>query len=249
MSAGTVTLTGHGGDEIAGYLARPADPGEYPGVVVIHHNPGYDEASKEITRRFAANGYLALCPNLHHREAQTLPPGATAGEASEVMKAQGGVPDERCVGDAEGAVSYLRSSGSSNGKVGVIGFCSGGRQAYMIGTKVDVDAVVACYPGNTVMAPEALTERMPVAPIDMTPQMRAPVLVLFGAEDKNPGPEAQQRIVEELEKHGKQYDVQVFEDAGHGFFAVDRPSYRPAAAVAGWERVLDWFGRHLSTRA
>lgn len=245
MKAETVMLTGHDGGEINGYFARPLAPGEYPGVVVIHHNPGYDAATKEITRRFAANGYIALCPNLHYREA----PGGNPDDASAIMRANGGVPDERCVGDAAGAAAYLRDSGVSNGKVGVIGFCSGGRQAYLIGAKVNVEAIVSCYGGNIVAGPDALTERMPVAPIDMTADLRAPLLGLYGADDKNPGPEAVERIKAELDKHGKEHEVIVFQDAGHGFFATDRPSYRPAAAVAGWQHVMRWFGKHLATKS
>ena len=242
MLAQTVTLTGCDGDEITGYLARPLEPGDYPGVVVIHHNPGYDDATKEITRRFAAHGYAAVCPNLHHREA----PGSSPDDASAIVRAQGGVPDDRCVGDVAGAAAYLRDSGFSNGKVGVIGFCSGGRQAYLVGARVDVDAIVSCYGGNIVADSDALTERMPVAPIDLTADLRAPLLGLFGVEDKNPGPEAVARISAELEAHGKEHEIVVFEDAGHGFFATDRPSYRPAAAVEGWRHVLRWFGQHLS---
>src|SRR5205807_339886 len=101
-----------------------AGAGPYPGVVVIHHMPGWDEATKEITRRFAAHGHLAICPNLHDREAQ----GAGPDDAAAAVRARGGVPDERFLGDAAGAVRHLRSMPSSNGKVGVIGYCSGGRQ-------------------------------------------------------------------------------------------------------------------------
>src|SRR5271166_3777853 len=127
LRAETVRLTGHGGDEIEGYLAQPLDEGTYGGVVVIHHMPGYDEGTKEITRKFAAHGYLALCPNLYSREA----PGASPDDAAAAARAQGGVPDSRLVGDVAGAAAYLREMSLSNGKVGVIGYCSGGRQAFL----------------------------------------------------------------------------------------------------------------------
>jgi carboxymethylenebutenolidase len=241
--AETVSIRGHGGDQISAYLARPLGPGPYPAVVVIHHRPGYDEATKEITRRFATHGYLALCPNLHHREG----PDASPDDAAAVIRAEGGVPDDRCVGDIDGALAYLRALPNSNGRVGVIGYCSGGRQAYLVGARLDVDAVVACYGGNIVVASEAdLTPRMPVAPIDLTPDLRAPVLALFGAQDKNPGPDAMKRIAAELERHQKVHEIKVFDDAGHGFFAADRDSYRPKAATAGWQAVRDWFGTYLT---
>ena len=95
MRAETVQITGHGQDAIEAYLALPLDPAPTGGVVVIHHMPGYDEQTKEITRRFAAHGYLAICPNLYSREA----PGASPDDAAAAARARGGVPDERLVGD------------------------------------------------------------------------------------------------------------------------------------------------------
>lgn len=116
MLAESVRITGHAGDEIAAYLARPLGPGPYPGVVVIHHMPGWDDATKEITRRFASRGYAAICPHLHYREGSDASPD----DAAAAVRAAGGVPDDRFLGDAEGAIRHLRSLPSSNGKVGVI---------------------------------------------------------------------------------------------------------------------------------
>src|SRR3954462_7663065 len=116
MMAETIRLRGHGGDEITGYLARPLGPGPFPGVVVIHHMPGYDAATKEIVRTFAVHGFDAVCPNLHYREA----PGASPDDAAATVRAQGGVPDDRLVGDVDGAATYLRSLEHANGRVGVI---------------------------------------------------------------------------------------------------------------------------------
>jgi carboxymethylenebutenolidase len=99
MIAETIYFQGHGGDQIEGYLARPLAPGPVGGVVVIHHMPGYDEATKEIARKFAAHGYDALLPNLYSREA----PGASPDDAAAAARAAGGVPDDRLVGDVQGA--------------------------------------------------------------------------------------------------------------------------------------------------
>ena len=98
IRAETVTITGRGGDEIEAYLARPVDGGAHAGVVVIHHLPGYDAATKEMVRTFAVNGYAALCPNLYSRQA----PGASPDDAAAFVRAQGGVPDDQVVGDVEG---------------------------------------------------------------------------------------------------------------------------------------------------
>src|SRR5260370_38920779 len=123
--AETVTIRGDGGDEIEAYLARPMSQGPLGGVVVIHHMPGYDAPTKEIARRFAAEGYNALMPNLYHRDA----PGASPDDAAAAARAQGGVPDARLIGDVAGAAAHLRGMTSANGKVGGIGYCPGGRQS------------------------------------------------------------------------------------------------------------------------
>lgn len=242
MTAESITIQGHRGDDIEAYLARPLAAGPFPGVVVIHHMPGFDRATKEIVRTFAVYRYAALCPNLFHRYA----PGAKAGDAAAAARAQGGVPDEQCVGDVAGAVSHLRELADSNGKVGVIGYCSGGRQTYVVACTLDVDAAVDCYGGRVVASAEELSPVHPVAPIDMTPQLRCPLLGLFGAQDANPSPVHVARMEEKLRVHGKAYEFHSYEGAGHAFFSVDRPSYRVEAAKEGWKRIWEFFGRHLA---
>ena len=105
MRAETVEINGHGGEAIEAYLAQPLDGPPTGGVVVIHHMPGYDDATKEITRKFAAHGYLAVCPNLYYPRGSRGQPDDAAAAA----RAQGGVPDERLVGDVGGAAAYLRA--------------------------------------------------------------------------------------------------------------------------------------------
>ena len=241
--AETVTITGAGGDPIEAYLARPLGPGPYGGVVVIHHMPGYDEPTKEMTRRFAVNGYLAVCPNLYSREA----PGASPDDAAAAVRAAGGVPDERLVGDVAGAAAYLRAMTSSNGKVGVIGHCSGGRQAFLAACRLDLDAAVDCYGAFVVGTPPA-TFPLAVRPLlPIADQLSCPLLGLFGADDRYPTPEQTAELEKELARLGKTYEFHTYDDAGHAFFAVDRPSYRPQAAVDGWRRIFDWFDRHLGS--
>ncbi len=184
MAAGTVRLTGHGGDDIEAYLAQPLDRSGFGSVVVLHHMPGYDEPSKEITRRFASRGYAAVMPNLHYRDA----PGASPDDAAAACRANGGVPDDRLVGDVSAAVSYLKALDGANGKAGVIGYCSGGRQSFLAACKLPLDAAVDCYGAAIVRAPEGL-------PVKMTPivglagDLSCPLLGLFGEEDKYPTPE------------------------------------------------------------
>jgi carboxymethylenebutenolidase len=212
-------------------------------VVVIHHMPGYDRATKEIVRTFAVYGHVTVCPNLFHRYA----PGARSADAAAAARDAGGVPDEQCLGDVAGTIAYLRSRPDSNGKVGVIGYCSGGRQAYLVACTLDVDAAVDCYGGRVVASPGELTPERPVAPIDLTPGLRCPLLGLFGAEDTNPSPEQVTRIEQALAAHGKEFELHSYEGAGHAFFSVDRPSYNLDAARDGWKRIWAFLGQHLAT--
>jgi carboxymethylenebutenolidase len=231
-----------GDEQIQAYQAWPIDAGAVPGVVVIHHLPGYDDATKEMVRRFAANGYAAICPNLFWREA----PDASPDDASAFVRGQGGIADEQIIGDVATAAAALRGLDNANGKVGVIGHCSGGRQSLLVSTAVELDAAVDCYGAFALDAPPAgFPLRM--TPIkDRLPDVRCPVLGLFGEEDKNPGPDEVARLAGVMAEHGKSFEYHSYEGAGHGFFAVDRPAYRPVAAVDGWQRIFAFFGRHLS---
>ncbi len=243
MRAETVQIEGHGGDAVEAYLAQPLDGPPTGGVVVIHHMPGYDAGTKEITRKFASRGYLAICPNLYFREA----PGATPDDAAATARAAGGVPDARLVGDVGGAAQHLRSLPSSNGKVGTIGYCSGGRQSFLAACSLDLDAAVDCY-GAFVVAPPPEGAPLNVTPIvHLAKDLRCPLLGLFGAEDKYPSPEEVAELEKALSEAGKEFEFRVFAGAGHAFFSVDRPAYRPEAAVEGWQAVWDFFGRLLAT--
>jgi carboxymethylenebutenolidase len=242
MRAETVEITGHGGDQIEAYLAQPTDGPATGGVVVIHHMPGYDEGTKEITRAFAARGYLAICPNLSTREA----PGASPDDAAAAARAQGGVPDDRLVGDVGGAAAHLKGLGFSNGKVATIGYCSGGRQSFLAACSLDLDAAVDCY-GAFVVAPPPEGVPLKVQPIvNLTPQLSCPLLGLFGAEDQYPAPDEVAQLERALTDAGKTFEFHTYDGAGHAFFATDRPSYRPEAANEGWQRIWEFFDRYLT---
>jgi carboxymethylenebutenolidase len=241
LFAETIFMHGHHGDRINAYLARPLGRGSLPGVVIIHHMPGWDGPTKEIARRFAHHGYAAISPNLHFREGK-----ATPEENSASIRAAGGMPDDRTMGDVQGAIDHLRDLPYLNGKVGVIGYCSGGRQSYLAAcTLRGLDAAVDCYGGGVVAKPEELTARQPVAPIDYTKDLPCPLLGLFGIEDARPSPADTAVLEAALNKHGKTFEFHTYENAGHAFFAVDRPNYRQAAAVDGWKKVFDFFDRYL----
>jgi carboxymethylenebutenolidase len=241
LCATTIRIEGHGAHEVEAYEARPSEEGRRGGVVVIHHMPGYDRATKEIVRRFAEMGYDATCPNLYWREA----PGAAPDDAAATARAKGGVPDERLIGDVAGAAAYLRSLPSSNGKVGVIGYCSGGRQSVLAACNVELDAAVDCYGAFvTGTPPEGFPLKVSNL-VSQLPGIRCPVLGLFGKDDQYPSPEQVAELDQILSDHGKPHEFHSYDGAGHAFFSVDRPAYRVEAANDGWERISDFYGRYL----
>ena len=241
MIAETVLIKGHEGDMIDAYLARPLGGGPFGSVVLIHHMPGWDEASKEMARKLAYNGFTCISPNLHFREGK-----ATPQENSASIREAGGMPDDRTMGDVAGAMTYLRTLPYVNGKVGLIGFCSGGRQTYLGAcTLSGVDAAVDCWGGGVTQGNDQLTPAQPRWPVEFTDGLNCPLLGLFGDEDARPSPADVAETEEALKRHGKDYEFHMYPNAGHGFFAVDRPSYRVEAAVDGWEKALGFFGKHL----
>lgn len=243
ITTSSIRIAGFGGDEIEAYYARPSGTGSRGGVVLIHHLPGFDRWSKEVARRFAVDGYDVLAPNLYWREA----PGAEPDDAAALVRAQGGIPDERLVGDVGGAVSWLRSQPTSNGRVAVIGHCSGGRHAVLAGCNLAVDAVVDCYGAFVIRsAPPEMGIRM-TGLEEQLPRLSAPLLGLFGVEDKAPSPDDVATLDRLLTEYGKPHEFHSWDGAGHAFFATDRPAYRQQAAVEGYERIHDFFARTIGS--
>lgn len=242
MLAETVTMQGANGDVINAYYARPLGAGPFPGMVLIHHAPGWDEWYREATRKLAHHGYATISPNLYFRAGHGTPDDVTAK-----ARAAGGVPDDQVMGDVEGGLRYLRSLPYSSGKVGVMGTCSGGRHTFLAACRIKgFSAAVECWGGGVVMTKEELTPRQPVAPIDYTKDLTCPLIGLFGNDDKRPSPEQVNQHEAELKKHGKNYEFHRYDGAGHGFFYYDRGAYRQEQAVDGWNKVFAFLQKHLA---
>jgi len=181
MVAETVNVQGHKGDTINAYYARPSGPGPHPGMVIIHHAPGWDEWYRECARRFAHHGYATISPNLYFREGHGTPEDVGAK-----VRAAGGVPDDQVLGDLEGSLKFLRSQSHVGKKVGVFGTCSGGRHGFLAACRLKgFDALVECWGGGVVMKQDELTPKRPVAPIDYTKDLSCPMIGLFGNDDKS----------------------------------------------------------------
>lgn len=241
MIAETVRITGHNGDAITAYWSRPIGDGPFPGIVLIPHMPGWDEWCRETARRFTAHGYSVMCPNIYERVGHGTP-----SEVAAKSREQGGVPDASVMGDTAASLGFLKNQTNSNGKAGVIGMCSGGRHTFLAACTLDgIDAAVDCWGGGVVCPPEQLSPARPVAPIDYAEGLHCPLLGIFGNDDHSPTPEDVDKTEEVLKKLGKDYEFHRYDGAGHGIWYYDKPMYRQEQAMDSWNKVLDFFDKHL----
>jgi carboxymethylenebutenolidase len=241
ITAEITTYSAGGGDHIHAYVSRPKGDGPFPGVVAIHHMPGWDEFYQEFSERLARHGYAVIAPDLYCRFGHGTPDDVAAK-----VRSQGGVHDDSVVADCAAALTWLQAQPWCSGKVGIIGSCSGGRHATLTASKVPgFSALVDLWGGGVIMEPDQITPARPVAPIDLTADLSAPILGIFGNDDRSPTAEQVDQHEAELAKHGKEYEFHRYDGAGHGFFYYHTPMYRQEQAMDGWAKVLDFFGRKL----
>jgi len=241
MMAETITVPGAGGERVHAYYSRPLGKGPFPGIVLIPHMPGWDELNREVARRFSQHGYAVVCPNIYERFGHGQPL-----EIANKAREAGLVPDATVMGDAAGALEFLKTLPNANGHVGVIGMCSGGRHAFMAACQVPgFDAVVECWGGRVVQADDELTPAWPVSPITMTPELQCPIMGIFGNDDMAPSPAQVDQHEAALKEHHKSYEFHRYDGAGHAIWNYAAPSYRPEAAIDSWNKVLAFFDEHL----
>jgi carboxymethylenebutenolidase len=243
ITSEVVTYPGGNGDQIHAYVARPTGGAITPGVVAVHHMPGWDEFYREFSDRLARHGYTVICPDLYDRFGHGSPDDVAAK-----VRGEGGVPDDSVVADCAAAREWLLAQPSTNGKTGIIGTCSGGRHALLTACRTaGWGAVGDLWGGGVIMSAEELSPARPVAPIDYISSLSAPLLGLFGNEDKYPTPEQVDQLEAELVRQGKEYDFYRYDGASHGFFYYFAPMYRPEATMDGWEKIFAFFRTHLAS--
>jgi carboxymethylenebutenolidase len=240
-----VEFAGHDGDTIKGYLAHPVEAAsQTPGLIVIHEAMGLNDHIRDVARRFANVGYTALAPDLYTREGEV-----PQDDFEEIKKVMHAMPDERIVGDLEGAASLLAEQPDASGRIGCVGFCAGGRQTLLFACNASsLAAAIDCWGGNVLRASaeEETTPQRPVLVVEMLDRLGCPLMLIGGAEDQNPSPADIETMSKRLEADGKEFTAEVCEDAGHAFFADYRPSYHEPSALRLWERMTEFFAEKLS---
>jgi carboxymethylenebutenolidase len=240
-----ITFAGAGGTQVNGYLAVPASAEAHPGIVVIHEAGGLGEHIRDVANRLANLGYTALAVDLYSREGGPPP----MDDMQAVMARLFAMSDADALADLEGAADVLRARADANGKVGCIGFCMGGRYTLLFACASDrLDAAVDCWGGfiDRAEPDERATPARPTPPVELAAKLYCPLLAAVGAEDQNPSPALGEQLRERALQSGQEVSVDVYEGAGHAFFADYRPTYRAGPAAKLWERIVPFLERHLS---
>jgi carboxymethylenebutenolidase len=240
LEAGEVGL--HSGDTLVpAYRAQPKGKTHLPVIVVVHEIFGVHEHIADVCRRFAKLGYLAIAPDLYVREgdASKYP---TIQQLDEHIVSK--VPDEQVMADLDATVAWAGEHGGDLKRLGLTGFCWGGRIAWLYAEhNPRLKAAVAWY-GRLVGGHNAMT---PTNPIDRVADLRVPVLGLYGRQDPSIPQDTiaqMKQALAQASEPARESQFVVYDDAGHAFFADYRPSYRKADAEDGWRRALAWFKEH-----
>jgi carboxymethylenebutenolidase len=242
ITAEITTFPGGNGDEIHAYVATPTGEGPFPGVVLIHNLFGLTELYLEFAERLARHGYEVICPDFYCRAGHGKPDDVFA-----MVRANLGVTDDSVVADSEAALKWLKARPTSNGKVGVMGSCSGGRHAVLVASLVPgFDAVVDLWGGGVIAKPEDASKTRPVAPIEYTDRLSAPLLGLFGLEDQSPSWFEVDVHEKALQAAGKEYEFHRYPDAGHGFFYYTMGMFQVEPARDGWSKVFKFLADKLN---
>jgi carboxymethylenebutenolidase len=240
LTAGEVTIDVNG-FKMPAYRAAPAGKTGLPVVLVLSEIFGVHEYIADTTRRFARAGYLAIAPELFVRQGDAQSYGEMAKLIAEVISK---VPDEQVLGDLDATVKWAAANGGDAAKLGVTGFCWGGRQTWLYAAhNPAVKAGVAWY-GRLVGAQSPLNPRHPV---DVAARLNGPVLGLYGAADTGIPLDTVDKMKAALaagNAAAKASQFVVYPDAPHAFHADYRPSFRKEPAEDGWKRALAWFAQH-----
>lgn len=217
------------------YVGTPSLGRAFPAVIVVQHGPGVDKFIEDRVDTLAQQGYLSIAPDLYHRQT----------EEGDMMTRIGRLRDPEVISDVNAAVNYARRLKDTQlGDVGIIGFCMGGRVAYLMAASKPVFKAAGVFYGGNIMKPWGNGP----TPFDLTPYIHCPIAGFFGLEDGNPSPADVDRIAAQLDKYRKPYEFHRYEGAGHAFLNFTNPTtFRERPAHDAWETLVPFLQRHLHT--
>ncbi len=228
-----------GSQKMPCHLAKPASGGPHPAVIVIMEAFGLNDNIRKITDRFAAEGFVALAPDIYFRQ-----PNNVIGydDMPNAMRLMQSVKDDEVTGDVQAAVNYLKTLKEVKPKFGITGFCMGGKIAFLTACRVPDIGASAPFYGGGLVTPGGSGK----APIDYVEGLKAPVLAFFGGKDAFIPMDQVEKFKYTLQKADKQVEVIVYADADHGFMCDERPVYHPAHAKEAWEKTVAFFKKNLA---
>lgn len=240
LVAGEVKIAVKDG-EIPAYRALPAKGKNFPVVLVVQEIFGVHEHIKDICRRFAKLGYLAVAPELYARQGDV----SKLTDIGEIRKIVVKVPDEQVMADLDSAVAWAKKNGGDTKKLGVTGFCWGGRIVWLYSAhNPNLKAGVAWYGTLVPPPPERASPLQPKAPIELVKDLKAPVLGLYGGADQGIPNNTVEQMQAALKDAKKPSEIVLYPDTPHGFHADYRPTYRKQQAQEGWQKLLAWFKKN-----
>ena len=251
VQAGTVINTDAGGldagtgavrtanGELPVYFARPAQGDKLPVVLVVQEIFGVHEHIRDVCRRLARQGYLAIAPELYFRQGD---PSRLENVADILSSIVSKVPDAQVMADLDACAEWAATKGGDASRLAITGFCWGGRITWLYAAhNPQLKAGVAWY-GRLDGAP---SDNQPTQPIDIAAQLHAPVLGLYGGQDQGIPLDDVEAMRAAIHAAGKPGEIIVYPDAPHAFHAAYRPSYRQQEAADGWKRLLEWFSARV----
>lgn len=220
------------------YEARPKNGGARSGIIVLMEAFGVNSHIKDVTERVAREGYVAIAPDLYHRESERLVPYKDMGKAVEIMNR---LQDPKVMNDVGAAIAHLKSqSYVKQGAIGVTGFCMGGRFTYLTAAhhSKDIKAAVVFYGGGIPAGKPS--------PLDRTGEITCPITLFFGGKDPIIPQEHVDKINQTLKDQKKNFSLKLYPEATHGFFCNERESYHQESAKDAWEKTKSFFAQHLT---
>jgi carboxymethylenebutenolidase len=216
------------------YVSLPESGGPVPGIVVVHGQSGLENFIKDTTHMLALQGYAAVAPNLYHRD------GPDCKNDNPTRKAR--LRDTGIIKDINAAIGFLKNhSRVDGGRLGIVGFCMGGRIVYLMSAASrDLKAGVMFY-GSGTMVPFGEGP----SPFERTREIGCPIQGHFGANDQNPSPEDMRKLDAELNRFDKPHEFHTYAGAAHAFANTGSANYRPHAAALSWPKATEFFSRHL----
>ncbi len=237
LDAGNASIAVNGG-EMPGYFARPKGVKNPPVIIVAMEIFGLHEYIKDVTRRLGKLGAFAVAPDYYFRKGVDL---TKITDFKELMPLVNSKPDNELLSDLDATVAWAKSQGGDTSRLGIVGFCRGGRTVWIYAAHSDALKAGVAFYGSLV---DPKNPGWPKSPIELAPQMKAPVLGLYGEADQSISVSQVHEMEQALKTAGKTAQFKIYPGAPHGFHADYRPSYRKEAAEDAWMQMEAWFKKY-----